>query len=120
MGEDMGVGGLVLWVGAGILMHAGFLLWGARIAGIEKRTYGKCLTTTVLSCLAMAIPQFLLTEPGLLFELGLFASGFFVTAWLTMVIFDAEFGQAFKAAVYAWLCSIAVPGAIILVVMSLT
>ena len=96
--------GLLLW----LFVAASFLLWGARLAGIQRRSFGRAIGTLLLGGIASSILAGLLgvsspTGPGLGVLLG-----FCVSALVTMSIFDTTFGKALAANVLAWVLSIVV------------
>lgn len=91
---------------------AAFLTWGARLAGVARRSFGRALATILLGGLAWAIVQALFlsavgTGAGLLL-------GFCVSAAVMMPIFDTSFGKAFAANVLAWLLPFVLAGALFL------
>ena len=85
-------------------IQAGFLLWGASIAKIENRTFGKALGTTLLGGIASAIVSFIMAS-----AMGLVV-GFLVSAAIMMPIFNTTFGKALGATILSWLLSILVFG----------
>ena len=91
-----------LWVSATLL------LWGARFAGVERRSFGSAIGTVLLGGIAsIVLTVFVgtatLSGPGL----GLLL-GFIVSAVITMATFDTSFGKALAANILAWLLGIAV------------
>ncbi len=92
-----------------LLVSAAFLLWGARIAGIQKRSLGRALGTVVLAGIASAILRFVLSGAAPVVGTGLgILLGFIVSALVTMGLFDTTFGKAFVANLLSWILSIAV------------
>lgn len=92
-----------------LLVSAAFLLWGARIAGIQKRSLGRALGTILLGGVASAILRFVLSSAAPVVGTGLgILLGFTVSALVTMGLFDTTFGKAFVANLLAWLLSLAV------------
>lgn len=95
----LGVAGLLLW----LFVSASFLLWGARLAGIERRSFGRAIGTILLGGLASALlAGFLRSSPYIGAGLGLLL-GFCVSAVVMMSIFDTTFGKALAANILAWL-----------------
>jgi len=118
----MEVGGVIAilvfgWL-LGLFFHAAVLIWGARLTGIENRTFGKAIGTTILGSVA----TFLL---GLLFSvvpvigtlLGVFG-GFLITAAIMMTIFKTTYGKALIATILASVISIALIGGLILLALA--
>ena len=92
------LGGFVGTLLVGSCISAALLLLGAKIANIGGRSYGKALTTTLLSGLIMsALAFFLKTTPLLSALLGA-AGGFLATSLLMIPIFKTTLGRAFVAA----------------------
>ena len=84
------------------LVSAAFLLWGARLAGVQQRSFGRAMATILLGGFATLIVEALLnTAPVLGTGLGLLL-GFVVSAVVMMGIFKTTFGQALAAAILAW------------------
>ena len=89
---------LLLW----LFVSAAFLLWGARIAGIERRSFGRAIGTLLLGGFASALLSGLLrSSPYVGAGLGVLL-GFCVSAFVTMAIFDTTFGKALVANILAW------------------
>ena len=89
---------LLLW----LFVSAAFLLWGARIAGIERRSFGRAIGTLLLGGFASALLSGLLrSSPYVGAGLG-FLLGLCVSAFVTMAIFDTNFGKALVANILAW------------------
>ena len=96
--------GALLW----LFVAASFLLWGARLAGIERRSFGRAIGAILLGGIASSILAGMVgisTAAGPLLGVLL---GFCVSALVTMAIFDTTFGKALAANVLAWLLSIVV------------
>ena len=84
------------------LVSAAFLLWGARLAGVQQRSFGRAMATILLGGLATLVVEALLnTAPVLGTGLGLLL-GFVVSAAVMMGIFKTTFGQALAANILAW------------------
>ena len=88
---------------------AAFLLWGARLAGVERRSFGRALATILLGGLAWVFLSAPLVGTGA----GLLL-GFCVSAAVMMPVFDTSFGKAFAANVLAWLLPFVLAGALFL------
>ena len=89
---------LLLW----LFVSAAFLLWGARLAGIERRSFGRAIGTLLLGGLASALLSGLLrSSPYVGAGLG-FLLGLCVSAFVMMAIFDTTFGKALVANLLAW------------------
>ena len=89
---------LLFW----LFVSAAFLLWGARLAGIERRSFGRAIGSILLGGLAsILLPVFLRHAPMIGTGLGLLL-GFCVSAAVTMAIFDTTFGKALAANIFAW------------------
>lgn len=103
--------GALLW----LLISAAFLLWGARLAGIQKRSFGRAVGTLLLGGVASAILTTVLsgTAPVAGTGLGLLL-GFCASAVVMMAIFDTTFGKALAANILAWILSLLVAGGLIL------
>ena len=90
---------LLLW----LFVSASFLLWGARIAGIERRSFGRAIGTLLLGGFASALLSGILrSSPYVGAGLGVLL-GFCVSAFVTMAIFDTTFGKALVANLLAWI-----------------
>ena len=99
---------------AWLFLSAAFLLWGARLAGVERRSFGRALATILLGGLAWAIVQALfLSAPLVGTGTGLLL-GFCVSAAVMTSVFDTSFGKAFAANVLAWLLPFVLAGALFL------
>ena len=91
-----------------LFLSASFLLWGARLAGIERRSFGRAIGTIILGGIATSILAFLLSASPLVGTgLGVLL-GFCVSALVMMSIFDTTFGKALAANILAWVLSIVV------------
>lgn len=98
---------VVALVGAAALLWlfvaAVFLLWGARLAGIERRSFGRAIGTILLGGVAWGIVRaFFYAAPLFGTGLGLLL-GFCVSAAVMTPIFDTTFGKALAANILAWL-----------------
>ena len=90
---------LLLW----LFISASFLLWGARLAGVERRSYGRAFATLLLGGIASALLTAVLSAAPLVGTgLGLLL-GFCVSSVVMMAIFDTTFGKALAANILAWL-----------------
>ncbi len=89
----------LLW----LFVSAAFLLWGARLAGIERRSFGRAIGTIFLGGFATALLTTVLSASPLIGAgLGLLL-GFCVSAAVMMAIFHTTFGKALAANILAWL-----------------
>lgn len=106
--------GLLAW----LFVSAAFLLWGARLAGIEKRSFGRAVGTLLLGGIASSLlTGFLSVEPVLGTGLGLLL-GFGVSALVMMALFDTTFAKALAATILAWVLSLAVAAAVALIALA--
>ena len=102
---------LVLW----LLVSAAFLLWGARLAGVEKRSFGRAIGTILLGGIASFLLKLVLSGAAPL--IGTAAGillGFCVSALVMMALFDTTFGKALAANLLSWVLSLLVVGAVAL------
>jgi hypothetical protein len=109
-----------IWIGFAVLatvalfIQSGFLLLGARIAGVENRTFGKAVGTTLLGGVAAFIlSRVLASIPGWGPALAFFG-GFVASALVMMPIFRIGFGRALGATVLAWILGLLILGGAIL------
>lgn len=102
--------GALLW----LFLSAAFLLWGARLAGIEKRSFGRAIGTILLGGLASLLLAAVLSAAPLAGTAAGLLLGFCVSAAVMMVVFDTTFGKAFAANLLAWLLPFLVFGALVL------
>ena len=98
---------LILLAGTAVLfwlfLSAAFLLWGARLAGIERRTFGRAIGTILLGGIAWFVVLAIFNAAPLVGTgLGLLL-GFCVSAAVMTPIFDTTFGKALAANILAWL-----------------
>ena len=93
---------------------AAFLLWGARLAGVERRSFGRALATILLGGLAWAAAQAVFLSAPLVGTGAGLLLGFCVSAAVMMPVFDTSFGKAFAANVLAWLLPFVLAGALFL------
>ena len=106
----LALGAALAW----LFLSAAFLLWGARLAGVERRSFGRALATILLGGLAWAIVQAVfLSAPLVGTGTGLLL-GFCVSAAVMTSVFDTSFGKAFAANVLAWLLPFVLAGALFL------
>ncbi|MDQ7779930.1 MAG: hypothetical protein RDV41_09500 [Planctomycetota bacterium] len=88
------VGGII-----GLFIGAAFLLLGASVAGIERRSYGRALIATFFSVLTSSIVAKVLWHLPLI-GIGLASlGGFLVAVLVTQMIFDTTYAKALVAAV---------------------
>ena len=98
---------LIVLAGAAVLfwlfISAAFLLWGARLAGIERRSFIRAIGTILLGGMAwFAVLAAFNAAPLVGTGLGLLL-GFCVSAAVMTPIFDTTFGKALAANILAWL-----------------
>jgi hypothetical protein len=102
---------VVLFSGAAFLLwlfvSAALLLWGARLAGIEQRSFGRAIGTILLGGIASILLKLVLFGSAPLVGAGLgILLGFCVSSVVMMTIFDTTFGKALAANILAWVLSI--------------
>jgi len=94
----------LLW----LFISASFLLWGARIAGIQNRSYGRAIGTIFLGGIASFLLTIVLSAAPIVGTgLGILL-GFCVSAIVMMAIFNTTFGKALAANLISWVLSIIV------------
>ena len=103
-----------------LFLSASFLLWGARLVGIERRSFGRAIGTILLGHVAWIVVGALFhaapvvgTGAGLLL-------GFCVSAAVMTPIFDTTFGKALAANVLAWLLPFVLLGGLVLLGLAAT
>ena len=99
---------------AWLFLSAALLLWGARLAGIERRSFGRAVATILLGGLAWAVVQALFFAAPLVGTGAGLLLGFCVSAAVMTPIFDTTFGKAFAANVLAWVLPFLLAGALAL------
>ena len=102
--------GVLVW----LFVSAAFLLWGARIAGIPRRSFGRAFATILLGGLASLLLAAVLSAAPLVGTGAGLLLGFCVSAAVMMVVFDTTFGRAFAANLFAWLLPFLILGALVL------
>lgn len=111
----LAVAGLLLW----LFVSAAFLLWGARISGIERRSFGRAIGTILVGGIASALLATGLSAAPLVGTgLGLLL-GFCVSALVMMAIFDTTFGKALVANILAWVLPLVLAGVLALIGLAL-
>lgn len=86
-----------------LFVSAAFLLWGARLAGIERRSFGRAVATILVGGFAsFLLAGVLHAAPVVGTGAGLLL-GFCVSAAVTTAIFNTTFGKALAANILAWL-----------------
>ena len=94
---------LAVGLSALLVLSAVFLLWGARLAGIERRSFVRAIGTIFLGHLAwFAVIAMFNAAPIVGTGAGLLL-GFCVSAAVMAPIFDTTFGKALAANLFAWL-----------------
>ncbi len=91
-----------------LFISASFLLWGARIAGIQNRSYGRAIGTIFIGGIASFVLTILLSSAPLVGTGVGILLGFCVSAVVMMSIFKTTFGKALAANLIAWVLSIVV------------
>lgn len=86
-----------------LFVSAAFLLWGARLAGIERRSFGRALATLLLGNIAWFMVIALSPAAPLAGTGAGLLLGFCVSAAVMMAVFHTTFGQALAANILAWL-----------------
>ena len=89
---------LFLW----LLVSAAFLLWGARLAGIQKRSFGRAIGTLLVGGLASILLAAVLSAAPIIGTGAGILLGFCVSSVVMMAIFDTTFGKALVANILAW------------------
>lgn len=107
-------GGLVI-----LFIQSFFLLWGAKIAGIEGRGFGRAIAVTILGGLASFGVSIVLAASGPVAPIVGFVAGFLVSALVAMPVFRTTFGRALGASVLAWVLSLLVAGLLALLLFGL-
>ncbi len=103
-----------------LAIQALFLLWGARIAGIERRSFGRALAVVFLGGLASGVVSLLAAASiGPLTPIVALVGGFAIEAVVAMPVFRTTFGRALGATVLAWIFSLLILGAVVLVLVLL-
>ena len=93
---------------------AASLLWGARLAGIERRSFGRALATILLGGLAWAAVQALFLSAPLVGTGAGLLLGFCVSAAVMTPSLGTSFGKAFAANGLAWVLPFLLAGALFL------
>jgi hypothetical protein len=109
--------GLILLAAAiGIFISSAFLLWGAKIAGVEGRTFGRAFGTTLLAGIASPVLSALFSVVPVIGGVLGVIGGFLIAAVIMMGIFQTSFGKALGATVLAWTLSLVVVGGLAIIV----
>lgn len=105
--------GLLLW----LFLSAAFLLWGARLAGVEKRSFGRAIGTILLGGIASLILKLVLSSAAPVIGTGLgILLGFCVSSVVMMALFDTTFGKALAANLLSWVLSLVAIGGLAILV----
>ncbi len=102
--------GLLLW----LILAAAFLLWGARLAGIERRSFGRAIGTLFVGGIASVVLTTVLSAAPLIGTGAGILLGFCVSSVVMMAIFDTTFSKALVANILAWVLPFVVAGGIAL------
>lgn len=106
----------LLW----LFISASFLLWGARIAGIENRSYGRAIGTIFIGGIASFLLTLVLSSAPVIGTGAGILLGFCVSAVVMMSIFKTTFGKALAANLISWVLSIVVAVGLAIVFAFLT
>jgi len=106
---------VIIW----LFVSAMFLLWGARIAGIKNRSWGKAIGTIIVGGIALAILSVTLAPLPFIGQIFSAVGSFLVTALVMMPIFNTTFGKALGATILAWVLSIIVGVVIVFVLIAI-
>ena len=102
---------LLIW----LFLSAAFLLWGARLAGVEKRSFGRAIGTILLGGIASIILKLVLSSAAAVVGTGLgILLGFCVSSLVMMALFDTTFGKALAANLLSWVLSLLVVGVMVI------
>lgn len=104
------LGNILFWW----LIAAAFLLWGARLVNIERRTFGRALATILIGAIAWGLVQALFVAVPPVGAAAGILCGICVSSVVMMAIFDTTFPKAFVANLLAWLLPPVVAGALAL------
>ena len=105
----------LLW----LFVAAAFLLWGARLAGIERRSFGRAIGTILVGGIASALLSTALGAAPLLGASLGFLLGLCVSSAVMMSIFDTTFGKALAANLLAWILPFLVAAGVLLLGLAL-
>ena len=103
----------------GLFIATGFLLAGARIAGIENRSFGKAVGAVILGSKVGVILSLVLAAVPIIGPAISCLGGFIAQSLVMMGIFNTTFGKALIASILSWLLTFVVAGAIILIIVML-
>lgn len=92
------VGGGVIW----LLLASAFLLIGAAVAGIERRSYFRSLVSMFFGGIAGAIAFAFLRLFPIIGHAVAGVGGFVVSLWVTKFVFRTSFVKALIAVLVAW------------------
>ena len=102
----------------GLAIAAAFVLWGAKIAGIEQRTFGGAVVITILGGIASCVLTLILSVVPVLGSILGFIGSFFLYALIMMSIFKTTLGKSLAATVLAWILQFVVIGGIALAIFA--
>ena len=106
---------ILIW----LLVSAMFLLWGASIAGIKNRSWGKAIATIIVGGIAFVILNIALAGLPIIGQLFSAIGSFLVSALVMMPIFSTTFGKALGATILAWVLSIIVIAVMVFVLLAI-
>ena len=120
IGETIGIaigviaGGFFVFVIVSTLI----LMGSAKVAGIEKITFGRALLANFLGFLLSNIISGVLTPiPVIGWLLGLVA-GFAVTAWMVQAMFDTTFRRSALAVVLSWVIAFVILSILVIILVT--
>ena len=109
---------IVMMIGVlcmGLIVYPIFLLWSARMAGIENASLGKAFRTTIRGGIASAPLSWILSVIPVAGPIVGCIGGFFIGALIMTDIFSTTFRKAIGAIVLAWvLTALVIVGIILL------
>ena len=109
---------IILVIFIWLLVSSMFLLWGARIAGIGNRSWGKAFGTIIVGGIAFVILSVILSSLPGIGQIFSAIGSFIVTALVMMPIFRTTFGKALGATILAWVLSIIVGVVMVFVLLA--
>lgn len=109
--------GVIVGVFVALFIQALFLLLGAKLAGIEDRTFGRALGTAFLGGIASFIVSAILGFVPLIGHVLGLVCGFLISALIMKAIFTTTLGKAAWAMVIAWILTLIIFGGVMLLLM---
>lgn len=116
-------GAHVLFVTAAVffslVFYSIFLLWGAKLAGIQKRTLTGAIVIAILSGIASFVLELYfdaaLSGSGSILA---FFAGFLATVLIVKLVFHTTFWKAIFAIILAWILEIVAIGLVVIVLLA--